>query len=138
MPAESLQKHLLDLWDKFAPGLAQSLEARMKDRQTALQKKLAERANKEYDDMVAIFGELQKAIDNKLSEQEDPQQLSLFNEQEKEQHDRNHDFLRSRMKSIPLELAQETEAIKARYKDPQPRMFPVSVTFLVPEKMRRG
>ncbi len=137
-PAESLQKHLLDLWDKFAPGLAQSLEARMKDRQTALQKKLAERANKEYDDMVAIFGELQKAIDNKLSEQEDPQQLSLFNEQEKEQHDRNHDFLRSRMKSIPLELAQETEAIKARYKDPQPRMFPVSVTFLVPEKMRRG
>ena len=35
-------------------------------------------------------------------------------------------------------IEKETEAIRARFADPQPRMFPVAVTFLVPEKMRKG
>jgi hypothetical protein len=34
---------------------------------------------------------------------------------------------------LPAELARETEAIRRRYADPQPRLFPVAVTFLVPE-----
>src|SRR5207253_1724688 len=38
---EPMQKRLLGLWDKIAPPLAQSLEARMKDRTSGLQKKLA-------------------------------------------------------------------------------------------------
>ena len=40
--------------------------------------------------------------------------------------------------AIPAEVERETAAIKSRYADPQPRMFPVAVTFLVPEKMRKG
>ena len=39
---------------------------------------------------------------------------------------------------IPGEIEKETAAIKARFADPQPRMFPVAVTFLVPERMARG
>jgi hypothetical protein len=38
------------------------------------------------------------------------------------------------LKEIPSEIERETAAIKARYADPQPRMFPVAVTFLVPER----
>jgi hypothetical protein len=34
---------------------------------------------------------------------------------------------------LPAELARETDAIRHRYADPQPRLFPVAVTFLVPE-----
>ena len=132
-----MQKHLLELWDKFAPALAQALEARMKDRTSGLQKKLAERAEKEVEDMRAILLELKKAIDTELN---DPayQQLSLFDDLEKDQFERNKDFLRARSKAIPAEIELEMAAIKSRYADPQPQMFPVAVTFLVPEKMRKG
>ena len=134
---EPMQKHLLELWDKFAPGLAQSLEARMKDRTTGLQKKRGERADKEADDIKSILLELKKAIDTELNDPE-YQQLSLFDDLERDQFERNKDFLRDRSKAIPAEIERETTAIKSRYADPQPRMFPVAVTFLVPEKMRKG
>jgi hypothetical protein len=132
-----MQKHLLELWDKFAPSLAQSLETRMKDRTSSLQRKLGERAEKEAQDIRDILLELKKAIDNELNEPE-YQQLSLFDDLEKDQLERNKDYLRGRSKAIPAEIERETAAIKSRYADPQPRMFPVAVTFLVPEKLRRG
>ncbi len=134
---EPMQKHLLELWDKFAPALAQSLEGRMKDRTSGLQRKLGERAEKEAEDMRAILLELKKAIDIELNDPE-YQQLSLFDDLEKDQFERNKDFLRARSKAIPAEIELEMTAIKSRYADPQPRMFPVAVTFLVPEKMRKG
>jgi hypothetical protein len=36
---------------------------------------------------------------------------------------------------IPEEINRETKGIRKRFADPQPRMFPVAVTFLVPERM---
>jgi hypothetical protein len=39
---------------------------------------------------------------------------------------------------IPNEIAQETATIRARFANPQPRLFPVAVTYLVPEKLARG
>lgn len=134
---EPMQKHLLELWDRFAPALAQSLEARMKDRTSSLQKKLSERAEKEAADIRTIMMELKKAIDAELNDPE-YQQLSLFDDLEKDQFERNKDFLRERSKAIPAEIERETAAIRARFADPQPRMFPVAVTFLVPERMRKG
>jgi hypothetical protein len=35
---------------------------------------------------------------------------------------------------ISEEIELEVAVIRKRYADPQPRMFPVAVTFLVPEK----
>ncbi len=134
---EPMQKHLLELWDKFAPALGQSLEARMKDRTSGLQKKLTERGDKEAQDIEAILLELKRAIDSELNEPE-YQQLALFDDTEKDQFERNKDFLRDRSKAIPNEIKRETAAIMSRYAEPQPRMFPVAVTFLVPEKMSRG
>jgi len=134
---EPMQKRLLDLWDKIAPSLAQLLEARMKDRTSGLQKKLGERADKEANDIEAILTELKKAIESELADPE-YEQLSLFDEPEKDQFERNRDFLRARAKAIPDEIKRETAAIRSRYADPQPRMFPVAVTFLVPERMRKG
>jgi hypothetical protein len=81
--------------------------------------------------------ELKKAIDTELADPE-YQQLSLFDDLEKDQFERNKDFLRDRSKAIPTEIDRETAAIKSRYADPQPRMFPVAVTFLVPERMAKG
>jgi hypothetical protein len=134
---EPMQKHLLELWDKFATALAQSLEARMKDRTSGLQRKLGERAEKEVQDIKTILLELKKAVDTELNDPE-YQQLTLFDDLEKDQFERNRDFLRDRSKAIPAEIERETAAIKSRYAEPQPRMFPVAVAFLVPERMRRG
>jgi hypothetical protein len=134
---EPMQKRLLEMWDRFAPALAQALEARMKDRTSGLQKKLGERADKEADDIKLILLELKKAIDTELNDPE-YQQMTLFDDPEKQQLERNRDYLRARSKAIPAEIERETAAIKARYANPQPRIFPVAVTFLVPERMRKG
>ncbi|MBA4190899.1 MAG: helicase [Planctomycetaceae bacterium] len=135
--AEQMQQRLLAMWDKFAPGLSDSLEVRMKDRTSGLQKKLGERAEKEADDIRSILLELKKAIDTELADTE-ASTPSLFDNTESEQFERNKDFLRARTKAIPAEIERETAAIKSRYANPQPRMFPVAVTFLVPEKMAKG
>lgn len=137
VPFEPMKQRLMELWDQVAPSLAQSLEARMKDRTGGLQKKLMERAQKEVQDIEAILTELKKAIEGELAES-DYQQLALFDDPEKEQFERNRDFLRARVKAIPDEIRRETSAVLSRYADPQPRMFPVAVAFLVPERMARA
>jgi len=62
-------------------------------------------------------------------------QPTLFATEEQERYDRNKDAMRARVNEIPEEIERETEAIRARFADPRARMFPVAVTFLVPEKM---
>jgi hypothetical protein len=42
------------------------------------------------------------------------------------------------VRAIPEEIEKETAAIRDRFADPEPRMFPVAVTYLIPEKMARG
>jgi len=74
-----MQKQLLRLWDRFASPLAQSLETRMRDRTSGLQKKLAERADKEAADITAIMLELKRTIDTELDEPE-YEQLTLFDD----------------------------------------------------------
>jgi hypothetical protein len=101
-----------------------------------MQRRLAERADKEAQDMAAILRELQRAIERELADPVSPQ-LSLFSNPEREQFERNRDFLRARANAIPDEIARETAAIRARYADPQPRMFPVAVTFLVPARLAK-
>ena len=61
--------------------------------------------------------------------------VSLFLDPEREQLERNMSALRARVLEIPTEIERETEAIKARFANPQARMFPVAVTFLVPQKL---
>jgi len=115
-------------------AIAGSAHARSDERSP---KKLAERAAKETADIEAILPELKRAIDTELDEPE-YDQLTLFDDPEKEQFERNRDFLRARSKAIPAEIERETAAIKARYADPQPPMFPVAVTFLIPQRMAKG
>jgi hypothetical protein len=134
---EPMQRQLTALWDRVAPALTQALEARVKDRTSGLRKKLAERAEKEAADIRMILLELKKSIDHELDGPEQ-RQLTLFDDRELDQLERNKNFLRERSRAIPGEIERETAAITTRYTEPQPRMFPVAVTFLVPERMRKG
>lgn len=86
--------------------------------------------------MTSILTELKNAIEAELDDPEYIQpSLPGMSTAEEEQLERNKDAMRSRAKEIPDEIERETAAIKARFAGPQARMFPVAVSFLVPEKM---
>ena len=135
-PSEATKKRFLKLWKDLAPSLQQALTVRMNDRSKGLEKRLLERAEKEAGDIESILLELKRAIETELGDSE-YQQLELFSDPERDQFERNKDFLRDRVKQIPAEIERETAAIRARFADPQARMFPVAVTFLVPRKMAK-
>jgi ERCC4-related helicase len=133
---ESIQQRLAQLWDSHAVGLMQSLETRMEDRAKSLHRDLADRAAKEAADITAILTELRQSIINELNEPE-IKQLELFNTVEKEQLERNINSLKVRAEQIPAEIDREVAAIHARFANPTPRLFPLAVTYLIPQKLAR-
>lgn len=136
-PSAAVQAKLLELYPTLTSSLASSLEARLKDRVSGLEKRLAERADKEAKDIESILTELKKSIEAELKSPVYIQPL-LFDDPEQERFERNKDAMRARVKEIPEEITQETEAVRARFANPQARMFPVAVTFLVPDKIAGG
>lgn len=133
-PAAVVKQRLAGLWPNLKPALVQALEARLSDRMTGLTRLLADRADKEVADITTILQELAATIAAELAEPE-YMQLELFAPPEREQYDRNVAALRHRLEQIPAEIEQETALIRARFADPEARLFPVAVTFLVPEKL---
>lgn len=136
--SENMKTKLVKLWDNYAPFLMNSLETRMNDRANSLQKSLQERCEKEVMDITAILQELAKNITQELSAQQQPIQLELFSKTEKEQLERNRNSLQSRLQEIPLEIERETASIRARFANPSPRLFPLAITYLIPEKLARS
>lgn len=138
-PSEAVKEKLKPLWNKNTGPLRQALEARMKDRTDSLKKTLAERADKEAADIGSILSELQKAIEGQLTDRSyELKYLGDMAPLEQEQFQRNADALRARLRVIPDEIERETAQIKKRFADPEPRMFPVAVTFLIPEKLAKA
>jgi len=133
---EAIQQRLAALWPGHAEALDNALKARMADRTNSLARSLEERAEKEIADKATILGELRRAILDELHEPES-RQLALFSNVEQEQLQRNIDSLRRRADEIPAEIERERQATLARYADPTPHLFPVAVTYLVPESIAR-
>jgi len=136
-PSAKVREVLLAIYPQLADRLTDVLESRMKERKAAIHRSLSARAEKEAKDITSILTELKRSIETELESPEYIQGL-LFDDPEQERFERNKDAMRARVKEIPEEIKRETEAIRARFADPQARMFPVAVTFLVPEKMAGG
>jgi ERCC4-related helicase len=132
--SERLQERLRQLWPSHRDALMQALEARMRERSSSLKNFLDERVQKEMQDISAVLNELRANI---LAELHQPEvvQLPLFNATEREQFERNMSALQKRVEQIDSEIAKEQSAIRKRYADPQPRLFPVAVTYLIPENL---
>jgi hypothetical protein len=131
---EGLENRLVELWPRVENQLVQALEARMQDRTKNLQKFLDDRAEREVAKVTAVMQELERSIRETLAEKEDPQLKLEWSDGEKQQRERDIGSLRSRLLELPSELAREVEHLRGRYRDPQPRLFPVAVTFLVPPR----
>ncbi len=131
---EAVGARLQAAWSGHQEPLLRSLEVRMGDRTQGLQKKLAERCEKEVADMTAVLTELRQQIMNELNEPE-IEQMELFSSAEKEQLERNLSSLRLRIEQIPNEIKQEAAIIRARFAKPTPRLFPLAVAYLIPQKL---
>ena len=129
-----VEDRLKELWPKLEAPLLQSVEARVTERTKNLQKFLDERSEQEVAKLTAIMHELEKSIRETLNEKDEPQQRFEWSEGERQQRERDLNGLRTRLKEVPDELARETEHLRSRYRDPQPRLFPIAVTFLVPHR----
>ena len=115
------------------PELA-ALEARKLERVASLQKLLEDRAQKEISDTTAILEELRAGILAELRQDGDVVQLQLFSLDERQQYDEDRRFLERRLAEIPDEIERETAAIRKRFANPEPSLFPVAITYLVPER----
>ena len=140
-PSAEVKKRLSELWPRHSVALRNALEARARDRTTGLRRKLAEREEKEVSDITAILTELKTAIEAELEEPEaverESTQLEFFPGSGEDEVQRNREFLEARLREIPGEIEAETSAIRKRFADPQQRLFPAAVTYLVPERVAR-
>ena len=132
---DGVKQQLVDIWDNYADALMQSLEVRQAERTASLERALQERCEKEVRDITAIMTELKQSILQELEEAEQPQQLSIFSDTERDQYDRNRSSLQARLDQIPEEIEQETALIRARFANPTTRLFPLAITFLIPKKL---
>jgi hypothetical protein len=83
--------------------------------------------------MRAVLSELQSSIRSQIHEVSP--QLELFSLPERDQFERDRGALERRLAELPGEMEREAQMIRARYVSPSPRLFPVSVTYLVPERL---
>jgi hypothetical protein len=127
---------LLNLHPELASSLAAALEARTKERTESLTRVVANRREEEVEKITAVLTELRERILSELAAEPDPQ-LRLFDEEERDQLERNRDFLRARADEIPAEIEREAEVLRRRFADPAPRVFPVAVEYRVPRSLDR-
>ena len=138
-PSEKVRDILLGLCGKHQASLAKALEVRMNQLVHGMQRSLKDREEKEASDIKTILTELRKSIEDKLKDSPMPTlPFEGWSDSEWDQYQRNASSLRARLREIPAEIEREVAAIRQRFADPQPRMFPVAITFLVPEKMAEG
>jgi len=128
------QASFQELWPKIEDSVRDALDARMRDRTAGLQRRIEERCKKDVERMRAVMNELASSIRGQL-DSKPPEQLDLWKSDEVEQRERNRESLQARLEAIPAEIEREAAEITRRYADPTPRVFPVSITFLVPESM---
>lgn len=120
-------------FDRQREAILKSVDARSKERLRFLANTLQTRKQQEISDIGTVLDELEKAIQSELKNEQQPEQLTLFTEDERTQLRRDLASLEARLARIPGERRMETHAIESRYAKLDDRTFPVAVIFIVPE-----
>ena len=128
-----VEDRLVELWPRQREQLLSALEARMTERTKNLESILKERVETEVSKLVSVLRELERAIRKELDDG-GTIQLAFDFAEEREQRERDLSALRRRLEQIPGEIEEETEHLRARYRNPSARLFPVAITYLVPQR----
>lgn len=131
---ERLFEGLARRFERHKDAVVQAIEARSRERLRNLESTLEARKQHEIGYITTVLEELERAIEDELRKEKEPQQLALFSEDERTQVRRDSEALRLRLARIPDEKVREVEVIEARFEDYEVRTFPVAVIFLVPER----
>ena len=135
---ESRLDELRKLWVTVGQSVTTALEARMRERTRSLDSRMQKLAEEDVSRITGVLQELARSIQTQLDDAGKHRQLLLeFAEVEREQYERDHDELQRRLASIPGEIEAETARIRARFEDPRPLLFPVSVSWLLPREGSR-
>jgi hypothetical protein len=120
-------------FERHKEAVVQAVEARSRERLRNLESTLEGRKQHEIGYITTVLEELERAIEDELGKEKEPQQLALFSEDERTQVRRDNEALRLRLARIPDEKVQEVEVIEARFDGYEVRTFPVAENYLVPE-----
>jgi len=135
--SKQTEKRLLELHPDLLEPLERALKARASERAESIANQVARRAEDEVAKITAVLSELRERILAELDAEPDPQ-ARLFDDDEREQLERNRDFLRARAQAIPDEIEREAEALRARFRKPEPWVFPLAVEYRVPRALDRA
>lgn len=133
--SDSLCDALKLRFDRNLDSVQKTIDARSRERLKDLEGTLQRRKDTETRDISTVLDELEASIEAELKNAENPEQLTLFTEDERTQVRRDLDALKARLARIPEEREQEIQAIEHRYADYVARTFPVAVVFLAPQSM---
>ena len=122
-------------FDRHQDAILASIDARSKERLRFLSNSIDARKVRESDDIRQVLDDLDKALRSELLADREPQQLSLFSEDERIQLRRDHSALEARLARIPMEREQEVRGIDIRYSNVRDHTFPVAVILLVPQSL---
>jgi superfamily II DNA or RNA helicase len=136
-PSTAVQERFALLWPALRTPLTEALNRRSRERAQSLSRQLAQRQQEEVAAVSAVLSELRRSIETQLHIPA-VEQLGLFSADERQQYDRDLDALRRRLREIPSNVEAEMAAIQARYTQPEARLFPAAITFLVPRTLAAG
>jgi ERCC4-related helicase len=122
-------------FDRQRDSVLAAVEARSKDRLRFLVNTIETRKRKEADDIRQVLDDLERALKTEIAAEQQPQQLSLFSEDERTQLKRDQAALEARLARIPKEREQELRAIEERHSNAVEHTFPVAVVLLVPNSL---
>jgi hypothetical protein len=133
--SESTFEALRHRFERQREAVLGAVEARSKDRLRFLANTIEARRRRETNDFRNVLDELEVALSAEIATEREPQQLSLFSEDERLQLRRDRAALQARLDRIPRERELEIRAIEDRYSHTKDHTFPVAVIFLVPDSL---
>lgn len=132
---DNIMAVLKERYDRSASAIVQMADARSRERLRNLENTLESRKRQEIENIVTILDDLERAIMRELEADNEPEQLSLFSEDERLQVRRDHEALQARLVRIPDEKRAEEAAIRQRFGEYRSRTFPVAAFLIVPIAM---
>ena len=123
------------IWPKIGENLLSFLNARTNERTKTLESRLGNISETEVKKIETVMNELSRSIKAELEEIDDPQFKMQYEDDAQGFHQVDLDIksLRDRLESIPLEIEKESEYIRSRYSNPEPKLFPVAVNWIFPQ-----
>lgn len=136
--ASVMEDAVRELWPQVQGSAMEALKARCKERVNKLATQMQRRAEDEVRRFSAVMDDLETTIRAQLKVMQQPQQLLLFDQEERDAWQADMGVLGARLRRIPAEKEEECRHLLARYADPRHMLFPLAVLWFIPASATHG